>query len=59
MRFYEAVNLVVFIKYNGKGDVHVYEDYDNQREQVHLMLKDFTYSYCITDIDKVAKITLN
>ena len=41
-----------------KGEVHVYEDTDNQREQIHLMVKDFTYSYCITDIDKVAKITL-
>ena len=41
-----------------KGEVHTYEDMNNQNETVHLMIKDFTYSYCITDIDKVAKITL-
>lgn len=42
-----------------KGEVHTYQDMNNQTEQVHLMLKNFTYSVAITDIDKVAKIVLN
>jgi len=41
-----------------KGDIHVYQDMNNQQEQVHLMLKDFTYGFAITHIDKVAKIVM-
>ena len=34
------------------------EDYDNNNEKVHLMLKDFSYGYCITHPERVAKIVL-
>jgi len=42
-----------------KGDLHVYEDMDNNKEAVNIMIKDFTYGYAITDIDKVAKIVFS
>ena len=41
-----------------KGEVHVYEDMNNQDEVIHISVKDFTYGFAITDIDKVAKIVL-
>lgn len=41
-----------------KGETHTYEDYDNNNEKVHLMLKDFSYGYCITHPERVAKIVL-
>jgi len=41
-----------------KGEVHVYEDMDNSNEKIIIQVKDFTYGYCITDIDKVAKIVM-
>lgn len=41
-----------------KGDIHVYQDMNNQSEQVHLMLKDFTYGFAITNIENCAKITM-
>lgn len=41
-----------------KGDIHTYEDYDNNNEKVHLMMKDFTFGYSIDHIDRIAKITL-
>lgn len=42
-----------------KGDIHVYQDMNNQNEQVHLMLKDFTYGYSISKIENCAKIVLS
>lgn len=42
-----------------KGDIHVFQDMNNQSEQVHVMLKDFTYSFAITKIENCAKIVLS
>lgn len=42
-----------------KGDIHVYQDMNNQSEQVHLMLKDFTYGFAITNIENCAKIVMS
>lgn len=41
-----------------KGETHTYEDYDNNNEKVHLMLKDFSYGYSIAHPERVAKIIL-
>lgn len=41
-----------------KGDIHVYQDMNNQSEQIHLMLKDFTYGFAITKIENCAKIVM-
>lgn len=41
-----------------KGEIHVYQDMDNNHERIHLMVKDFTFSMAINDISKVAKIVL-
>ena len=42
-----------------KGDIHVYQDMNNKSEQIHLMLKDFTYGFAITKIENCAKIVLS
>ena len=42
-----------------KGNIHVFQDMNNQSEQVHLMLKDFTYGFAITKIENCAKIVLS
>lgn len=39
-----------------KGDIHTYQDMNNQQEQVHLTLKDFTYGFAITKIENCAKV---
>ena len=41
-----------------KGDIRVYETMDNNAEKVNVKLAGFEYGYCITDIDKLAKITM-
>ena len=41
-----------------KGEIHVYEDMDNSNELVVIRVKDFTYSYAITNIDNVSKIVM-
>ena len=41
-----------------KGEIHTYQDMNNQGEKVHLMLKDFTYGFMLTNIENFAKITL-
>lgn len=41
-----------------KGEVHVYQDMNNQNEKVHIMLKDFTYGIMLTNIENFAKVTL-
>lgn len=41
-----------------KGEVHVYQDMNNQSEQVHIMLKDFTYGFTITKIENCAKMVM-
>lgn len=41
-----------------KGDIHVFQDMNNQSEQIHLMLKDFTYGFSITKIENCAKIVM-
>nr|DAG64132.1 MAG TPA: hypothetical protein [Caudoviricetes sp.] len=41
-----------------KGEIHTYQDEDNQNERVHLMVKDFTFGHAISHIERVAKITL-
>ena len=41
-----------------KGDIHVYQDMNNQSEQIHLMLKDFTYGFAITNIENCAKMVM-
>lgn len=40
-----------------KGEIHTYEDFDNSNDKVIIRVKDFTYTYAITDIDKCCKIT--
>ena len=42
-----------------KGEIHTYQDMNNQAEQVHLMLKDFTYGFAITKIENCAKIVMS
>lgn len=43
-----------------KGEIHTYEDMDNNKEQVHLMFKDFTYGYSFNDnaIENVCKVVM-
>lgn len=41
-----------------KGEIHTYQDMNNQNEKVHIMLKDFTYGFMLTHIENFAKITL-
>ena len=41
-----------------KGEIHTYQDMNNQSEKVHLMLKDFTYGFMLTNIENFAKVTL-
>ena len=41
-----------------KGDIRVYETMDNNAEKVNVKLTGFEYGYCITDIEKAAKITM-
>lgn len=41
-----------------KGEIHVYEDMNNQSEKIHISLKDFTYGFMLTNIENFAKITL-
>lgn len=42
-----------------KGEIHTYQDMNNQSEKVHIMLKDFTYGFMLTNIENFAKITLS
>ena len=41
-----------------KGETHTYQDMNNQSEKVHIMLKDFTYGFMLTNIENFAKVTL-
>lgn len=41
-----------------KGELHVFQDMNNQKEVIHLMLKDFTYGIMLTNIENFAKVTL-
>lgn len=41
-----------------KGETHVYETMDNQSEVIAIEVKDFTYSFCITDIEQFAKVVV-
>lgn len=41
-----------------KGDIHVFQDMNNQSEQIHIMLKDFTYGFAITNIENVCKMVM-
>lgn len=41
-----------------KGEIHTYQDMNNQGEKVHIMLKDFTYGIMLTNIENFAKVTL-
>ena len=43
-----------------KGDVHVYQDEDNNKEKIHIMIKDFTYgfSYNNDTLEKVCKMVI-
>lgn len=42
-----------------KGEIHTYQDMNNQSEKVHLMLKDFTYGIMLTNLDRAAKVVLS
>nr|DAF93865.1 MAG TPA: Major capsid protein [Siphoviridae sp. ctZd434] len=42
-----------------KGEIHTYQDMNNQSEKVHIMLKDFTYGFMLTNIENFAKVTLS
>ena len=41
-----------------KGDVHIYEDMDNDNEKVELKIKDFTYGWAFNKdtLENVCKI---
>lgn len=39
-----------------KGDLHVFETLDNNKEAVNIKIADFTYGYAISKIENVAKI---
>lgn len=43
-----------------KGEIHTYEDMDNNKEQIHILFKDFTYGYSFTDsaVENVCKVVL-
>lgn len=41
-----------------KGEIHTYQNMNNQSEKVHIMLKDFTYGIMLTNIENFAKVTL-
>lgn len=41
-----------------KGEIHTLQDMNNQNETVHLMLKDFTYGFMLTNIENFVKMTL-
>ena len=43
-----------------RGDTHVYQHEDNNKEKVHIMIKDFTYGYAFTKdtLEKVCKMVL-
>ena len=42
-----------------KGEIHTYQDMNNQSEKIHLMLKDFTYGIMLTNLDRAAKVVLS
>jgi hypothetical protein len=42
-----------------KGDLHVYETLDNNKEAVNIKIADFTYAYAITNIENAAKIVFS
>jgi hypothetical protein len=42
-----------------RGDIRVYETMDNNKEKVDIKVTGYEYGYVITDISKVAKITLS
>lgn len=42
-----------------KGEIHTYEDSDNNAERIHLLMKDYTVGISIFDITKVAKMTFS
>ena len=41
-----------------RGEIHVYEDFDNRNEKVGISVKDFTYTVGINKIENVAKIVI-
>lgn len=43
-----------------KGDVHVYQHEDNNKEKIHIMIKDFTYGYSFNKdtLEKIYKVEL-
>lgn len=43
-----------------KGDTHVYQDEDNNKEKLHIMIKDFTYGYSFNNdtLEKVCKMVI-
>lgn len=42
-----------------KGELHVYETLDNNKEAVNIKIADFTYGYAITNIENAAKIVFS
>lgn len=42
-----------------KGDLHVYETLDNNKEAVSIKIADFTYTYAINKIENAAKIVFS
>ena len=42
-----------------KGEIHTYEDHDNNAERIHLMVKDFSFGYSVDHIERVAKIVFS
>ncbi len=41
-----------------KGEIHTYQEMNPQNETVHIMLKDFTYGFMLTNIENFVKMTL-
>lgn len=42
-----------------KGDIHVFQEMNPRSEQIHIILKDFTYGFTITKIENVCKMVMS
>ena len=42
-----------------KGDIHVFQEMNPRNEQIHIILKDFTYGFAITKIENVCKMVMS
>ena len=42
-----------------KGDIHIFQEMNPRNEQIHIILKDFTYGFAITKIENVCKMVMS